>query len=115
MSFNPSEIARGNCSNEWVIALTLSPASVANATSAEQTFTCTGVQLGDFVAVNKPTAQAGIGIVGSRVSANDVIGITFMNSTAATVTPTASQVYTVNVKRPINVTAAGVSPLTQVP
>ena len=88
--------------NIWKSAIfnvTLSPASVANATSAEQTFTVTGLLTTDFVTVQKPTAQAGLGIVGSRVSAADTLAITFMNSTAATITPTASQVYKVKVER----------------
>lgn len=114
MSNSPSTVPSGNVKNEWVVALTLSPSSVANATSAEQTFACTGVLLGDHVTVNKPTTQAGLGIVGSRVSANDVVAITFMNATAATITPTGSQVYTVRVSRPENL-ASNVSTLTQIP
>lgn len=114
MSNSPSTIPQGNVKNEWIVALTLSPTSVANATSAEQTFACTGVLLGDMVSVNKPTTQAGLGIVGSRVSANDVIAFTFMNATSATITPTASQVYTVRVSRPESV-ASNVSVLTQIP
>lgn len=73
---------------------TLPPAAVAAATSAEQTFTMTGLAVDDMVlSILKPTAQAGIGIVQVRVSAADTIAITFMNATAAAVTPTASQVY----------------------
>ena len=89
----------GNVWKPGVFTVTLSPSSVANATSAEQTFTMTGLLTTDYVYVNKPTAQAGIGIVGARVSAADTLAITFMNATAATVTPTASQKYVVNVVR----------------
>ena len=95
--FPQSEI--GNVWKMGSFTVTLSPASVANATSAEQTFTMTGLLTTDYVYVNKPTAQAGIGIVGARVSAADVLAITFMNSTSATVTPTASQSYKVLVVR----------------
>lgn len=102
MSNNPSTTPHGNVTGGWVIALTLSPASVANATSAEQTFTFTGARLGDYIAVSKPTTQAGLGIVNARVSAKDVLAIAFINSTAATITPTASEVYTVQVNRPEN-------------
>lgn len=114
MSNAPNTVSCGNVQNEWVLAVTLSPSSVANATSAEQTFTVTGVRPGDVVYVNKPTAQAGLGIVGTRVTANDTIGITFGNFTAATITPTASQIYLVNVVRVDNLN--GTAPLlTQVP
>ena len=88
--------------NVWKIGsftVTLSPASVANATSAEQTFTMMGLLTTDYVYVNKPTAQAGLGIVGARVSAADVLAITFMNATSATITPTANQSYIVHVVR----------------
>lgn len=115
MSNSPSTVPNGNVKNEWVISLTLSPTSVANATSAEQTFTMTGLLSGDMVSVSKPTSQAGIGIVGSRVSANGVIAITFMNATAATVTPTASQVYSVRVSRPDNLDSSNNAVLTQIP
>jgi len=82
------------------VSLTLSPALVAANTTAEQTFTLTGVASGDVVvSINKPTAQAGLGIVGWRVSAANQIGITFSNNTAAGITPTASQVYLVTIFR----------------
>lgn len=75
---------------------TLSPAAVAADTTAEQIFAYPNVRLDDMVlSVNKPTAQAGLGIVGVRVSSEGNIGITFSNNTAAPITPTASQVYTI--------------------
>jgi hypothetical protein len=70
--------------------LTFTAAEVAANTSAEQTFTLPGVEPEDLlIAVVKPTAQAGIGIVGQRVTARDTVGITYMNTTAGGVTPTA--------------------------
>lgn len=75
------------------LTATLSPASVAANTTAEQTFTCTGVAVGDVVWVNKPTSQAGLGIAGVRVSAANQIAINFVNATASPIVPTASQVY----------------------
>lgn len=72
---------------------TLTPAAVAANTTAEQLFTVTGVKVGDVVVVNKPTAQAGLGIVGIRASAANQVGITFSNNTAAAITPTAGEVY----------------------
>lgn len=74
-------------------SVVLSPAIVAANTTAEQTFTVTGLRTTDAVFVNKPTAQAGIGICGVRVSAANQIAITFNNNTAGGITPTASQTY----------------------
>lgn len=93
MSYNT-----GNINKLSVISVTLSPAEVAANTSAEQTFTVNGLQADDHVVVNKPTAQAGLGIVGARAGAN-ALYITFMNATGAGITPTASQVYLVLVSR----------------
>lgn len=90
----------GNIVKQSVISVTLSPALVAINTTAEQTFTVNGLQAGDHVVVQKPTAQAGLGIVGARVSAANTLAITFSNNTAGTITPTASQVYKVLVSRP---------------
>lgn len=95
MSYNT-----GNIVKQSVISVTLSPALVAVNTTAEQTFTVNGLQVGDHVIVNKPTTQAGLGIVGSRVSAANTLAITFSNNTAGTITPTAGQVYKILVSRP---------------
>lgn len=91
----------GNIALDVLLGLTISPAIVAANTTAEQTFTVTGVQVGDVVSVTKPTAQAGLGVVGARVSAANTVAITFSNNTAAGITPTAAETYVVNVVRPM--------------
>lgn len=95
-------VATGSGAATWKSRLTrynitISPALVAANTTAEQTFTCTGLLLASdvIVGVSKPTAQAGLGIVGWRVSANDQIAITFSNNTGVGITPTAAQTYAV--------------------
>ncbi len=73
---------------------TFSPAIVAANTCAEQTFTVTGLQAAD-IAVNgdpKPTHQAGLGETWI-VCAPNTAAVNFCNTTAAGITPTASQVY----------------------
>lgn len=93
-------VGGGGSSNAFKFTATLSPAIVAANTSAEQLFTVTGIAVGDVVYVNKPTAQAGLGIVGFRVSAANQVGITFGNFTAAGITPTAAESYSFGVIRP---------------
>lgn len=78
---------------------TLSPVEVAANTCAEQTFTVTGVTAGDVVFVNKPTAQAGLGLGGVRASGANEVGINFCNNTLAGITPTASEAYVFGVLR----------------
>ena len=90
----------GNLVKQSVISVTLSPALIVLNTTAEQTFTVNGLLPGDMVLVNKPTAQAGLGIVGSRVSAANTLAITFSNVTGSSITPTAAQTYLVLVSRP---------------
>lgn len=92
--------AIGNVSLVMVLNVTLSPASVANAASAEQTFTVPGIHIGDYLEVNNSGAnQSGLLIANARATANGTMGLTFANLTAATITPTASTVYTVLVAR----------------
>lgn len=76
-------------------ASSLTPSQVAANTTAEQTFSnIPRVEAGNVVlAVNKPTAQAGLGIVGARVTGDGQIAITFVNATASPITPTAAETY----------------------
>ena len=75
------------------VTVALTPAAVAANTTAEQIFAVTGVGVNDVVNVNKPSAQAGLGIAGVRVSSAGNVGINFVNATAAAITPTAAEVY----------------------
>lgn len=95
------QLPTGNIWKSGVFQITLSPSQVAINTTAEQTFAATGIGLltTDYVGVNKPTAQAGLGIVGARVSAADTLALTFSNNTAGAITPTASESYKVYVVR----------------
>lgn len=87
------------------VSLVLSPAAVPANTTLEQVFsivpatsgasTNVGIPAGTLVFVSKPTAQAGLDIVGVRAVANNQIGITYANFTNASITPTASETYTV--------------------
>jgi hypothetical protein len=73
---------------------TLTPASVAAATVAEQTFTVTGLTTADKVIVNPPAIGNATGIAGARVSAADTLAIRFVNPTAGALTPTSGSYVT---------------------
>jgi hypothetical protein len=77
-----------------VYAPSITPASVAAATVAEQTFTVSGLTTADKVIVNPPSISNATGIAGARVSAADTLAIRFVNPTAGALTPT-SGTYTV--------------------
>ena len=93
---------------EQTLTAALTPAAVAPNTSAEQTFTVAGLPSGTPVIVNKPSAQNGLSIGGARVSAANTLAITFVNNTAATITPTAGETYSIG-SFPGPVAAAGSS------
>lgn len=73
-----------------VYSPSITPAAVAALTSAEQTFTVTGLTTADKVLVNSIAALGdGLAIVGVRVSAADTLAIRFGNFTAGSLTPAA--------------------------
>jgi len=76
----------------------LNPASVAANTTAEQTFTVSGLTTRDHVTVNKPTHSTGLGIVNCRVSAANTLAITFMNTTAGAIDSPAETYFIVAVR-----------------
>lgn len=90
-----ADIQRGQA----VLSVAVTPASVGAATSAEQTFTVSGLAVGDFVAVST-TASTGnaTAIVGARVSAANTLAIRYINPTAGSLTP-AADTYLVLVAR----------------
>ena len=72
-----------------VYSPTLTPASVAAATVAEQTFTVVGLTTADKVVVNAPVNATATGIVGARVSAADTLAVRYANPTAGALVPAA--------------------------
>lgn len=87
-------IITGNVQSLSAVSVALTPSAVSANTTAEQTFTVPGVLASDVcIDVTKPTAQAGLGIVGSRVSAANTVAITFSNNTGSGITPTAGETY----------------------
>lgn len=92
-------IPRGNLARIHAVAVTFNPASVATITTAEQTVTVPGVQVGDFVVAMKPTLTTGVTIGNVRVSAANTVAIQFVNPTAGAVDP-ASETWQFLVIRP---------------
>jgi|SRR5579859_7909980 len=71
------------------ITQTLTPASVAANTTAEQTFTVAGLVAGTEVYVTKPTVTANLTVAGVRVSAANTLAINFANNSGAAIVPPA--------------------------
>ena len=89
----------GNLAQIGLLSVAVAPASVAATTSAEQTFTVTGLQTTDAVFVSKPSAQAGLAVATARVSASNTLAVTFVNASAGAITPT-TETYQLMVLRP---------------
>jgi hypothetical protein len=88
-----------------VLTILLNIASVAAATSAEQTFTVRGLKLNDFIAVSKPSLHAGIAVGNARVSAKDTLAIQFINTTAGPIVP-GSETWNIFYFRPEHVSSS---------
>ena len=69
------------------IVQTLTPNAVAANTSAEQTFTVTGLIAGTEVYVTKPSVTLNLVVAGARVSAANTLAINFANNSGASITP----------------------------
>lgn len=101
MSLGPQNVCYGNLQATYLVQVTLTPASVATVTSAEQTFTVPGLLAGDQI--SGISLQAAwtvlVDVVNYRVVSNNTLGISFQNNTAGPLVPPAG-VYLIEVNRP---------------
>lgn len=72
-----------------VQAVALTPTVIGALTTAEVTFAVSNITVSTVVWANKPTFTTGIGVVGMRAVSANVIGITYVNNTSASITPPA--------------------------
>jgi hypothetical protein len=98
----PQQGAIGNLSNEWILLITpgLTTSIPANS-SAEITFTISGLLLYDFIEVNKLNHIAGLSVGNARVSAANTLAVQMVNSTASAIALQVSDQYLVSVERPL--------------
>lgn len=92
-------VIAGNVAVLNVVQVTWDIPSVAANTTEEETFTLTGVKVGDYVHVSKADLDAGIVFGSARVTAADTVGVQITNPTAGAV-DAASETVTVFVARP---------------
>jgi hypothetical protein len=85
----------GSVTPRFVATLTLSPAAVGTGpVVAAQDFTVAGLKTDMLIHIqSQATEQAGLGIVGARVSAANTLTVNFLNTTTAPITPTAASTY----------------------
>jgi hypothetical protein len=83
-------IINGNTAGLYIITATITPASVATITAAEQSFTLTGKGIlarDNVIAVIPPSEVAGVSLTYARVTGANTVAIKFVNPTAGSVTP----------------------------
>jgi len=80
-----SDLLTSNITKMGVAVVTVDLGSVATITTEEETFTCAGVLPGDFIAVSKPSLEAGIMLGSARVTAADTIAVQVVNPTVGAV------------------------------
>lgn len=85
-----TNIVRGNIRSARLIGLPITPTALTASTTTALTFALPGVGINNIITGSFPGAQtAGVGIANMRMSASEVLEITFSNSTAGTPTPAA--------------------------
>jgi hypothetical protein len=87
-----------------VFSQTITPASVAALTTAEQTFSISSpntLVAGSPVWINKPSWTNGLAILGVRVSAANTLAITFANMTSSAIVPPAESYLIGNFQVPL--------------
>lgn len=94
-----SNILLSNIVAMGIVQFTYDPASQATVDTDEDTVTVQGLQVGDFVVVNKPTHTDGVGLTDARVTAANTLSVTWVNPTAGSVNP-GSETYTLFWARP---------------
>lgn len=89
----------GNIVLSQLVQPVITPVAVLTVATAEQTFTVGGLQVGDFINYQLiAPLVAGLSVIGMRVTAANTLGITFVNTTGGSLTPTANN-YIINVDR----------------
>lgn len=78
-------IIAGNIKAVGTIPITIDPLAAAADSSSETDITVPGLEIGDFVWVNKPTLQAAFGISNVRVKAANTLSVQFLNVSASSI------------------------------
>lgn len=100
----PSTVTLGNCSNTFLLGVNV---GTVGAITLSQTGSTTVVVPGllttdQISAVSKPTYQAGLQCTGGLCLTNGILTIYYTNPSVGNITPTANEVYTIEVNRPMN-------------
>lgn len=97
----PTILGSGNIAATYLLQVSLTPSAVSSASVSTQTFTVSGLLVGDEVSGIELQGNWNnlTGIVNAWVSANNTLAISFQNQTAGSLTPP-SGTYYLEINRP---------------
>lgn len=100
----PSTVTLGNVTNTFVLGVNVGTVSaITLSQTGSTTVNVAGLLTTDVVgSIGKPTYQAGLAVTGGACLTNGVLTIYYANPSTGNITPTASEIYQVEVNRPMN-------------
>lgn len=100
MPLGPQIINFGNIQSSWILSVNIgTPGAVTLSQTGNTTVNVPGLLTTDQITVSKPTIQAGLAVVASVCLTPGVLTIQYMNATVGNITPTANEIYTLEVNR----------------
>lgn len=81
----------GSVTPRFVLSQNISPSAIAANSTSLETFTVTGLTTDMQLNVTMPSLDAGVVLLSAIPSAKDVMKLSLINMTNASITPTASQ------------------------
>lgn len=80
-------------------SLAIEPAEVPTDDTTDEEFALPGILTTDIIVINQAVYQQGLSIVGARVDTDNILTITFLNTTGAGVVPTPQTIQVLAVRR----------------
>jgi hypothetical protein len=81
----------GSVTPRYFASITLSPSAINGNSTSRETYTVNGLATDMCLYVNQISTQAGLFLLGARVSAANTLQLDWWNSNVGSITPTTSQ------------------------
>jgi hypothetical protein len=91
----------GNIKSSFILSVNIgTPGAVTLSQTGTTTVNVPGLLPTDQITVGKPTIQAGLAVVAGVCLTPGVLTVQYMNASVGNITPTANEIYSVEVNRP---------------
>jgi hypothetical protein len=110
MPLGPMIVNYGNVSDTFLLQVNIgTPGAITLSQTGTTTVNVPGLLTTDQIStVSKPTNQAGLIVAGGICLTNGVLTVIYANPSIAGITPTANEIYTIEVNRPAQLPLVGV-------